>query len=76
MGSRDGIEGGVVGELLDLGLVERVAQLAVGGDRGVVEDRSGRSRDTDPARGPQARTAASQRPSRVRWGWPTAYTPA
>jgi hypothetical protein len=39
VGACHGIEGGIIGEPLHLGLVERIRELAVRGDRGVVEDR-------------------------------------
>jgi hypothetical protein len=68
MGSGQGIEGGVVGELLDLRLVERVRELAVGGDGGVVEDRASGPRERDATPGDHLHARQSGMPVDVEPG--------
>ena len=41
VGPGQGTERGIVGQLLDLGLIERVLELAIGRDGGNIEDRAG-----------------------------------
>ena len=60
MGSGQGGEGGIVGQLLEFGLIESVFQGAVSGEGGEVEDRAGGGGDGIAIAGRESRSGAAR----------------